>query len=361
MEPVRLGVIGCGVMGPRHVAPASESPLLDVVAVADLIAERAEKTAQEFNVPRVYAEGHDLIADPQVEAVVLAMPTVQRFELALAAFAAGKHVLVEKPVAMDAAQVRRLIEARGELIGACCSSRYSFITHHRIAADFIASGALGDLRTVYIRSFFPAGPPPDEPRPQWRLKRELNGGGFLMNWGCYDLDYFLSLIGWQLQPETCFAAQWPIASHLQDHLPAGSTAETHYTALIRCAGGTMLSMERGEYMAITGESVWQIIGSRGSLRLTMTAVTASGPQAQSATNWKQILFDEATSDRGVVSTVLWEGEEDLDMVHNGPVLDFAAAIREGREPRTSLEKALVVQRISDAVYASADSGECVGV
>lgn len=360
MKRVTYGVIGCGVIGPTHMKPAQGSDLLDLVAVADLIPERAQQAAATYKARKVYGEGLDLIRDPEIEMVVLAMPACHRRALALAAFAAGKHVLTEKPVAMNAQDVRDLIAARGQLKAACCSSRYRFITHHRVAADFIASGALGDLRSVYMRSFFPAAPPSDSPKPEWRLKRALNGGGFLMNWGCYDIDYLLGLTGWRLRPQKVFAQAWPIAPHLLSHLPAGSDAETHYTALVRCAGGTVLSLERGEYMSIAPESAWQIIGSKGSLRLTMTAVTAAGPQAQKgAKNWKQVLFDEATPDRGLVSSVLWEGEEDLSRVSAGPVTDLATAIRDHGEPFTSLEKALVVQTLSDAIYASAATGDTV--
>lgn len=359
MQPVKLGVIGCGVIGPTHMKAAKNSDLLDLVAVADLIPERAEKAAAEYGARKTYGEGLDLIADPEIELVVLAMPTTHRKALALEAFAAGKNVLIEKPIAMNAGDVKDLIAARGSLKAACCSSRYRFITHHKIAADFIATGALGELRNVYMRSAFPAGPPPAEPKPEWRLKRSLNGGGFLMNWGCYDLDYLLGLTGWQLKPLKIFGQHWQVAPNIAWHLPEGSDAETYYTALARCEGGTILSIERGEYMPIANDSVWQIIGTKGALRLTMTAVTAAGPQAKNATNWKQIFYDELTEDRGVVSQILWEGEEDLDMVHGGPVIDMAGAIREDRDPATTLEKAYMVQRITDAVYESGWTGEAV--
>jgi predicted dehydrogenase len=94
----------------------------------------------------------------------------------------------------------------------------------------------------------------------------------------------------------------------------------------------------------------------------MTAVQAAGPQASAgASNWKQILFDEATADRGLVTTVLWQGEEDLSRTNHGPLTDLALAIREDRDPLTSLEKARVVQRITDAVYRSGWSGRAVRV
>jgi len=113
-------------------------------------------------------------------------------------------------------------------------------------------------------------------------------------------------------------------------------------------------------MSLPGDSAWHSIGEKGSLRLTMTAVSAAGPAASAgASNWKQIWFDEATADRGLVSSVLWEGEEDMSRVMHGPITDLALAIRQDREPRTTLEKARLIQQITDAVYQSGWTGDCV--
>lgn len=348
MDPVKLGVVGCGVIGPTHMAAAVNSPLIELVAVADLIEERAQAAADRFGVPKIYREGADLVQDPDVEAVVLAFPAKGRTELGLQALANGKHLLTEKPVAMNAHEVKQLIAAQGDLKAACCSSRYRFVEGAKVAAEFIASGALGELRTVRVRHVLPCGERPTEPRPEWRLKRELNAGGFLCNWGCYDLDYLLGITGWTLKPEVCFAQTWTIPPQFESHIAPGSDAETYYIALIRCADGTMLSMERGEYMPCQADEAWQIIGTNGSLNLRMLAG-----------NPKQIIYDETSTEKGTTSTVLWEGEEDTAMISAGPVTDFAAAIREKREPATSLEKALVIAQITDAVYASAAKGKAV--
>jgi predicted dehydrogenase len=103
-------------------------------------------------------------------------------------------------------------------------------------------------------------------------------------------------------------------------------------------------------MAGRADSAWEIAGSHGTLRLRMV-------NEQN----KVITFDAADGERGVVSSVVWEGEEDAARVHDGPVQDFCAAIREGRPPKTSLEQALVVQQISDAIYRSAELGRAVVV
>ena len=350
--PVKLGIIGYGVIGRLHMEAACKSPLVDVVAVADLIEDRGREAAGKYGIKKVYREGGDLIRDRDVEAVVLTFPAATRTKYALKALARGKHVLTEKPVAMNAGEIRRMIKARGDRVVACCSSRYQFLPSAEAARKFFASGALGALRSVHCRVFSAAGSKPQSAPPTWRLRKAENGGGILMNWGCYDLDYLLSITGWTLRPRLVLGQTWTIPPQLAENAAPGSDAETHLAALIRCDGDAAITYERGEYMAVQSESSWQIIGSGGSLRLTM------GPAAR-----KMIHFDSAGAEKGMQSRVIWEGDEEpqWDLVHGGPVNDFAGAILDKRAPRTGLEQALLIQGISDAIYASALKGKAVAV
>jgi len=350
MEPVRLGVIGCGVMGAAHLDAASKCPLIETLAVADLREDAARERAEQFNVPKVYSDGNALIDDPDVEAVVLAMPTGARSGMGVRAFRAGKHVLTEKPVAMNADEVQQMIDAKGDLVGACCSSRYRFHRSADVATEFIGTGALGELRVVRCRSIRSATPRPEKTPPAWRLNRSLNGGGILVNWGCYDLDYLLGITGWSLRPASVLARTWPISPQLESHIAPGSDAETHFTAIICCEGGTVITFERGEYVVAQPENAWQIVGSEGTLHLRMIAEPG-----------RKMVHDYATPDRGVVSETIWEGEEEQGAATIGPLEDFAQAIRHRRSPKTTLEQSLVIQKITDAIYASAERGQTVEI
>lgn len=350
MGALKLGIIGCGVMGTRHLATAVALDGVEPFAAADLIPERVEEAQRQFGVARTYSSGARLVRDPEVEAVVLAFPTAGRPKLALAAFRAGKHVLTEKPVAMNAGQVRRMIAARGRLVGAVLSCRQRFTPHALAAADFLASGALGTLRLLRMRSIDPAGPQPEKLRPSWRLRTAENGGGILMNWGCYDLDYLLGLTGWALKPRTVLAQTWPIPPQLASHVVPDSDAETHYAALIRFDGGAAMTLERGEYMPAQADHAWQIVGTRGSLSLRLL------PGKN-----KQVVFDETTTAHGVAPRVIWQGDEDWGTAANAPMADFVEAVRTGRPPMTPLERALVVQQITDAIYRSAAAGKAVQI
>ncbi len=349
MDPARIGVIGCGVIGSEHIKAADASDRVDLVAVADLKEDLAKEKALSFDVRKMYVEGLDLLEDDSIEGVVLAMPAVQRRILALKAFERGIHVLVEKPAGMDANEVRELIDARGDLIAGCCSSRFRFPASANAVADFVASGALGDLRVVHCRALRPGGPPPEKDPPVWRLRRDLNGGGIMSNWGCYDLDYLLGITGWTLKPKTVLGQKWGVPPRFHALADPSSNAETHLVATILCEGDVAIHYERGEMMASSPRLTWQVVGADGSLDLEMVK------------GEKKIEFHKAISEAGVVTETLWEGSEDTGKIHGGPIRDFATAIREGRQPKTSLENALVVQQITDAIYASAERGQAVEI
>ncbi len=350
MKPVALGVVGCGVIGNTHMRAASKLSCVRLAAVADVREDAAREAAGKYGVPAVYTDAGQLFADPEVEAVVLCLPTCWRTPLALRAFAHGKHALIEKPIAMDAAQARELIAARGELIAGCCSSRFRFLPSAEVVASVLASGALGELRLIRCRGTTEAGPQPKKTPPAWRLIRAQNGGGILMNWGCYDLDYILGISGWSLEPELVLGQTWPVSARFVPHVAPGSDAETHVAALIRCRNGVTIAYERGEYLATREENAIHLVGSLGALRFSMTPDEG-----------KTIVHDDTTVEEGVSTEVIWEGDESYDMINAGLLSDFAQAVREGRQPRTSLEQALLVQRISDAIYASAAQGTAVAL
>lgn len=349
MQPVKLGVIGCGVIGSRHVAAAAASSQIELAAVADLRTDVAQEIAAKHAVPTVYGPAEELLADPTIEAVVLAMPAHIRTELALKAFAQGKHVLTEKPVAMNADEVRQLLAAKGDLVAACCSSRYHFLAATRTVTDFLATAPLGPLRLVRCRAIVPAGRPNPNP-PPWRLNRSLNAGGIMSNWGCYDLDYLFGITGWQITPQTVLAQTWTTPPKLSHYAGPGSDAETHVAALIRCAAGITISYERAEFVAAQADLAWEIIGEEGSVRLQMTP----------APNKTHLVF-QADATLGTLAGTLCRADEDHGSVHQGPVNDFAQAIRNGNTPQTDLRRALLIQAVTDAIYASAASGEAVAV
>jgi predicted dehydrogenase len=350
MEPVALGIIGCGVIGRRHIHTASEEPSVKIVALADLVPDKLRDAAQQYGIETTYHEGADLLDDPRVEAVILAFPTCTRTEMALRAFRKGKHAIIEKPIAMNAGEVEQMIRARGDLVAVCGSTRMRFSASAQMATDLVSSGALGELRVVTCRATNAAGARAKSIPPEWRLMTALNGGGILVNWGCYDLDYLLGITNWALKPRLVLSKTWTVPPLYESHVAPGSDAETHVTAMILCEGGQIINYERSEYTSARTEARWQIIGTSRSMRLHMVGEHED-----------LILLDEGSSETGVASRELRPAGKAPKEGMAGQLEDFARAIREHRAPKTGLEQALVVQRLTDAIYASAAQGVAVQV
>ncbi len=348
MDPVRLGVVGCGAIGPSHLTLAAACDTAEVIAVADRIPDRVQAVGERFGVACRYGSDEELLRDDRVEAVVLAMPVEDRTPAAFRALASGKHVLLEKPVAGKAEDVRRMMALRGDRVVACCSPRMAFMAHAQAAAKCVASGALGQLRMVRFRAIAGAPPVPNPNPPPWRESMAQNGGGILVNWSCYDLDYLMSITDWQLKPQSVTAQWWPVGPAMSAYVAPGSDADAHFIALVRCEDDIVLSMERAEFASTRTDQAWEIIGSEASLHLAMT---------KQKDRSQAVVLDRFVPGEGVVSETVWEGGQDaadMDVIR-----DFAGAIRDGRAPQTGLARALLMQRLTDAIYASARVGASV--
>lgn len=353
MEPVKLGVIGCGVIGPRaHLEPGKKSDAIELVAVADLIQDRADKAAAEYEVPRIYYSGAELLEDENVEAVSLAMPVGDRTPLAYQALERGKHVLLEKPVAANVDEVRRMMELRGDRTVGVCSPRRSLKKMARIARQCVESGALGDLRVIRARALLALPEQPSPEPPPWRESMAQNGGGILVNWSCYELDMLMSILGWRIRPRRVLAQWWPVNPKFSAYVGPESDADAHFSAMIVCDEGIVFDMERAEFAAVPTDQAWQIIGTDASL---------SVPLVELKDQPTQVVLTRAAPGKGIESEILWDdadddGSEDINVLD-----DFAHAIREGREPATNLERALLMQQITDAIYESGRTRNAVEI
>ncbi|MBD3181857.1 hypothetical protein GF312_06170 [Candidatus Poribacteria bacterium] len=350
MEPVKLGIIGCGVIGTSHASEASKSPLVDLVAVADLIKERADGNGEKFGASTIYYNDTDLINDDRIEAVTLAMPVWDRTPVAFKALEKGKHVIIEKPAAANCGDIEKMINLRGDKVVACCSPRMAFTGHAEAARKCVATGVLGKIRSVRFRIVLSAAPNPNPNPPPWRQSMKLNGGGILVNWSCYDLNYMMHILDWQLKPQAVMARWWPVGDKMSKYVIPNSDADSHYTAFITCEDGVVLTMERGEFTSATTDQAWEIIGSDATLHLPMKAQKGK-PNA--------VILDKFIPGEGVVSETIWEeGDSTSD---NSVLKNFVYAVREGKKVETSLEQALVMQKITDGIYESNRIGQSVAI
>ena len=145
MELLKLGVVGCGWAGQQAIKAAQASFLVDVVALADLDEPRRSRVASEEGVPRQYGPYQDLLADDQVQAVLLAVNPPARYPMVLDALAAGKHVLVQKPHAVRAAHILDFAEEAeraGTTLQFCYFMRH--FPHNRQLRVAVQEGCIGE-------------------------------------------------------------------------------------------------------------------------------------------------------------------------------------------------------------------------
>jgi myo-inositol 2-dehydrogenase/D-chiro-inositol 1-dehydrogenase len=192
--PLKIGVIGCGRAAERgHLPALGRLREVEVVALADTDRAWLDRLGDRFGVAARYADHDELLADPGVEAVAICVPAAHHVEVALASLDAGKHFLVEKPLALSLTECDRLIEhasrsaARG-MIG--FNMRWHrLVRRMRRAVDAGTLGRLRLLRTVYA-----SGSRLEPDLPDWRGRREL-GGGALIEQGVHHFDLWRFLLG----------------------------------------------------------------------------------------------------------------------------------------------------------------------
>ena len=143
---IRIGVIGYGYWGPNLVRNFMAAPDSAVTRVCDLRKERLSTLSKLYPGLKTCSDSADLINDPQIDAVVIATPVSSHFELAMSALQAGKHVLVEKPLAARSDQARKLVdEAAARNLVLLVDHTFVYTDAVRKIRDLIASGQLGEI------------------------------------------------------------------------------------------------------------------------------------------------------------------------------------------------------------------------
>jgi D-xylose 1-dehydrogenase (NADP+, D-xylono-1,5-lactone-forming) len=213
---VRWGMIGCGQIAVDKMLPAMlAASNVELVAVADPIAERRALTGMEG-----YSSYHELLADPRVEAVYIALPTGMHLEAVLAAAAAKKDILCEKPLGQNVAEVTQMLEAanqNGVRLMTAYMSRFSDLFQQ--ACQTVRSGAIGEVTFTYANFSYPAlGPYPPGAPGGWRWT-DPNGGGPLLDIGVYLAFGLRELLDDQIQTLNARA--------VRTVAPEGSVADTN--------------------------------------------------------------------------------------------------------------------------------------
>src|SRR5689334_20674712 len=181
---VRWGVLGTAKIALTKVIPAMQrSPAYEIAAIASRDFAKAEETAERLHIPKAYGSYEDLLADDSIHAVYIPLPNNLHVPWTIKAAEAGKHVLCEKPIAMNAAEASTLVEVR-DRTGVLIQEAFMVRMHPQWLETrrLIQSGKIGSLRSITgFFSYFNRDP------ANIRNRLEL-GGGALMDIGCYPIN-----------------------------------------------------------------------------------------------------------------------------------------------------------------------------
>lgn len=247
-QRIRTGIIGLGRSGWLiHADALADHPSYQIAAVADPLPERRQEAKERFGCA-AYESPEQLIADPNLELVVVASPSHLHVPQSIAAMRAGKHVVVEKPMAQTAAEVDTMIEVSRETdrVITCYQPR-------RFDADFLAAKEWLDSGRLGRIIMFRLGIYRYQRRADWQTLRKY-GGGELSNTAAHTLDQLLLIMG----PGTKL-----IYADLRRTVGAGD-AEDHVKLLLQDESGCVGEIEVSNAAALPLPA-WTIYGTTGSL------------------------------------------------------------------------------------------------
>jgi predicted dehydrogenase len=335
MSRIGMAVVGAGYWGPNLIRNAQASPHLELVQVCDVDAERARQVVGGYSSVAVTTQLEDVLSDPRVEAVAVATPASTHVDIATAAMEAGKHVLVEKPLApsyAEAQQLVRLADDRGVVL--MCDHTFCYTPVVQKIRELVRGGVLGDIH------FF------DSVRINLGLvQRDIDVLWDLAPHDLSILDYVL--------PDGC--RPQAVAAHGADPIGAGRACVAYLS--LQLPGGAIahahvnwLSPTKIRTTIIGGSKrtlVWDDLNPGQRLSVYDRGVDLGDPVDLGADLRRQAMVSYRSGD--MVAPALAERE-----ALQGVMEEFADSIRQGRPPATDGHSGLRVLDVLEAASQSMD-------
>lgn len=327
----KVGIIGLGWPGREHLKGYLKSARAEVVAVCDANQELAARIAAEHGVPQVFSDHKAMLKSGGVEAVSVCLPNFLHAPVTLDALRAGRHVICEKPPALDVRQARQMAAAADKadltLMYALCQR---FTGPARLVKDFIDKGELGDIyfgRAVYHRRRgIPLG------TGSWFTDKKRSGGGALIDIGVHALDTAWWLMG-APTPVSVSGSAYHKFAHV---LPKGTHFDVDDSAfgLIRFDNGATLMLECSWALNLTGGSVTQLAGSKGGVEMNPVKIL---------------------TERDGVQLDITPHVPDAD-AFAGQTDHFVECLQSGRTPLMGAGQGIQLMQMLEGIYKSAASG-----
>src|SRR5271157_1326609 len=331
MQKVRWGVLGVARIATVKVIPAMQrGQLCEIAAIASRDGAKAEEAARRLGIPKAYGSYQEMLDDPGIEAVYIPLPNHLHVPWSIRAAEAGKHVLCEKPIAMNVAETLQLIAAR-DRTGVVMGEAFMVQSHPQWVRtiELVRTGRIGPLRSAIGEfSYFKldAG--------NIRNIREY-GGGAIMDIGCYPIKTSRMVFGEEPARVSAAIVRDPrfgtdiLASAILD-FPSGHCIFTCGTQVV-------------PYQSM------QFLGTTGRIELEIPFNALDNRPSR-------IRIDDGRDLTGSGLTVEEFAPCDQYTIQGDL---FSRAIREGGPPPVPLEDALQNMAVIDAVFRSAETGQWV--
>ena len=346
VKPFRVGFIGAGGIARTHMKYLNQIPGVEIVAAADVVDDNLAKAKNEYKVQRSYKDYMEMLkAEKEMDAVSVCTPNGLHAPNTIAALEAGKHVIVEKPMAMSAKEGQKMLDAANRagkqlIVG----FQYRFSPQSSFVREYATTGQLGNIMYVRCQALRRRG------IPNWGVfgRKELQGGGPMIDIGVHIIEAAHYCIG-SPRPIAASGQTWTYHGNKPSSVRSAWPNWDHKTynvedmacGQIRFDNGCILTIE-ASFVAHLEKDVFnfQVFGEKGGA------------------NWETSQVFHDVGNYMLNSSVGYVGSWDHWEKKMG---HFVSVCRDGAPNVSSGEQGLMVQKMLDGVYASAAAGKEVAI
>ncbi len=355
--PVRIGIIGAGAVSDYHHVPGIRlDSRCKLTAVCDASSELVAKRKGEWNVDLATTDYREVCLSPNVDAVIIATPNDTHREIAVTAAQAGKHIMCEKPLGLNASEVEAMyVAARDNNVVHMTAFTYRFAPAMRYIAHLVHSGKLGQIRHFRSQRFL------DWPETSWgwRQWKARAGAGDLFDMTIHRLDLGVYLVG-AVERLTGAVARFAPRDKTADGKPCAPSDVDDWSSLIGIFANGATGVWEGTTLAKGykrkgfGHEWAEINGSEGSvvyqLHTPNTILIGNNSEDLHVEQVPAEFLKPSGSPRSTT-----DGEP-ATLFRYDLMWEFVSAICEGRDAAPSFHDGLVAQVLADSVLQSFENG-----
>lgn len=347
MRKIKWGVIGCGGIADRRTLPGMMlADNAELIAVMDANPAAAETVKEKYGAKYAFTTAEELLKVEEIEAVYIASPVAFHIDQATAAVAAGKHILLEKPLALTSAEsekIAQMCKEKGIKLGAGLMMR--FHTYHQMMKELVSAGKLGEIVSMrgQLTCWYPDMP------GNWRQQMATSGGGSLMDMGIHCIDLIQYISGLKAKEVASFSGTQIFDYEVED------------------GGSIIMRMENGATAYVDANfnipddaavCKLEIYGTEGSIFAEGTIGQVEGGNVKVTICGDQGAYNAAQDRAGAESYIM---QAPLGNMYTKEIQAFGNCIINDTEAPITAADAIFDQRIVEAAYESNKTGKIISL